>query len=782
MSKSQGCWTSSSSKQRHRKILRRGSQRVMQAQSGPGPFLMGKDPQAFPEGQSLAGSLLQSNTAFVFRPAQSNQIFAKPHPTPSKESSTVLQPTESKGATEGPRPWLQSIPPERKDTIQEQMAAARWAESEKYQEKMKQQEGISIFEDQQNKSADNTLYNHYEEKIRPCIDLIDSLRALGVEKDLALPAIAVIGDQSSGKSSVLEALSGVALPRGSGIVTRCPLALRLKKLAPQQEWKGTISYLTVNEELHDPSKVGKEIRKAQNAIAGEGVGISQELISLEISSPNVPDLTLIDLPGIARVAVGNQPQDIGEQIKKLIKKFIAKQETINLVVVPSNVDIATTEALKMAQEVDPDGQRTLGILTKPDLVDKGTEESVVDIVRNLVIHLRKGYMIVKCRGQQDIHDNLTLADAIKKERAFFEHHEHFSVLLEENKATIPVLAEKLTTELVEHINKSLPALEEQINTELQKATEELRKFGKGTPKADGEKLFFLIDKIKLFNQDIMSSVVGEEKLFDNQVKLFTQIRTEFQKWGKILDDSALTVRKTIQHEVWRFEKQYRGRELPGFVSYKAFETIVRQQIATLEEPAIDVLKKVVDIVRKSFTEIAKDHFDDFHNLNRAAKDRIEDIRDQQAQEAETMIRAQFKMEQLVYCQDNVYSQDLKVIREETPKESGNNLQPVALTFNFGTVATQNHSAINEMGYHLAAYFSSAGKRLSTQIPLIIQCYILQEFGDKLQNSMLQLLQEKEKLSVFLQERKDAADRRHFLRGRIDRLTQARQRLIKFSVM
>ncbi|XP_065278695.1 interferon-induced GTP-binding protein Mx2-like [Emys orbicularis] len=1001
----------------------------------------------------------QSKGAFPgYFPAQTKAVFPGSLSTQSKEALTRLQPTESKGATAVPHPCMQNAPPEWHEMIQRHIAEAQWAESGKYhQEKMKQQGRIYHFQEQQNKNTVHTLYNQYEEKIRPCIDLIDSLRALGVEKDLALPAIAVIGDQSSGKSSVLEALSGVALPRGSGIVTRCPLVLRLKKLAPQQEWKGKISYRDIDEELHHPSVVDNEIRKAQNAIAGEGVGISQELISLEISSPNVPDLTLIDLPGIARVAVGNQPQDIGEQIKKLIKKFIAKQETINLVVVPSNVDIATTEALKMAQEVDPDGERTLGILTKPDLVDRGTESSVVDIVQNLVIqlrkgymivkcrgqqdihdkltlasaiqkeraffeqhehfrvlldenkatipilaeklttelvehinkslpaleeqiniqlqkateellkygkgtpkaedeklfflidkiklfnqdivssavgeeklfeneirlftkirtefqkwgkilddsaltaqdamagegvgisqelisleisspnvpdltlidlpgiarvavgnqpqdigeqikklikkfiakqetinlvvvpsnvdiattealkmaqevdpdgertlgiltkpdlvdrgtessvvdivqnlviHLRKGYMIVKCRGQQDIHEKLTLASAIQKERAFFEQHEHFRVLLDENKATIPILAEKLTTELVEHINKSLPALEEQINIQLQKATEELRKYGKGTPKAEGEKLFFLIDKIKLFNQDIVNSIAGEEKLFENEIRLFTKIRTEFQKWGKILDDSALTVRKTIQHEVWRFEKQYRGRELPGFVSYKAFETIVRQQIMALEEPAIEILKNVIELVRKSFTEVAKDHFEDFHNLNRAAKDKIEDIRDKQAEEAETMIRVQFKMEQLVYCQDNVYSEDLKVIREETPKEAANSLNPASLSFNFGTVPTQNHSAIMEMGYHLAAYFNSAGKRLSSQIPLIIQFYILQDFGDKLQNSMLQLLQEKEKLSFFLQEQKDAADQRHFLSGRIHRLTQARLRLIK----
>ncbi|XP_023249140.1 interferon-induced GTP-binding protein Mx-like, partial [Seriola lalandi dorsalis] len=84
-----------------------------------------------------------------------------------------------------------------------------------------------------------------------------------------------------------------------------------------------------------------------------------DLISLEIASPDVPDLTLIDLPGIARVAVKGQPENIGDQIKRLIQKFITKQETISLVVVPCNVDIATTEALQMAQRVDPDGERTL---------------------------------------------------------------------------------------------------------------------------------------------------------------------------------------------------------------------------------------------------------------------------------------------------------------------------------------------------------------------------------------------------------------------------------------
>lgn len=381
----------------------------------------------------------------------------------------------------------------------------------------------------------NNLCRHYKEKVRPCIDLIDTLRALGVEQDLALPAIAVIGDQSSGKSSVLEALSGVALPRGSGIVTRCPLVLKLRKLNEGEEWRGKVSYDDIEVELSDPSEVEEAINKGQNFIAGVGLGISDKLISLDVSSPNVPDLTLIDLPGITRVAVGNQPADIGRQIKRLIKTYIQKQETINLVVVPSNVDIATTEALSMAQEVDPEGDRTIGILTKPDLVDRGTEDKVVDVVRNLVYHLKKGYMIVKCRGQQDIQEQLSLTEALQNEQIFFKEHPHFRVLLEDGKATVPCLAERLTAELISHICKSLPLLENQIKESHQSASEELQKYGMDIPEDDSEKTFFLIEKINAFNQDITALVQGEENVAEGECRLFTRLRKEFLSWSKEIE-------------------------------------------------------------------------------------------------------------------------------------------------------------------------------------------------------------------------------------------------------
>uniref|UniRef100_A0A8C7ACT7 Interferon-induced GTP-binding protein Mx2 n=1 Tax=Neovison vison TaxID=452646 RepID=A0A8C7ACT7_NEOVI len=605
-------------------------------------------------------------------------------------------------------------------------------------------------------SVKHRLASQYEEKVRPCIDLIDSLRALGVEQDLALPAIAVIGDQSSGKSSVLEALSGVALPRGSGIVTRCPLVLKLKRQLQESAWKGRISYGTREVQLQDPSQVEKEILKAQNTLAGNGVSISHELISVDITSPEVPDLTLIDLPGITRVPVGNQPQDIGLQIKALIKKYIQRQETINLVVVPCNVDIATTEALSMAQEVDPRGDRTIGVLTKPDLVDKGAEPTVMKVAQNLTYHLQKGYMMVRCRGQEEITNRLSLAEATRKETMFFQKHPHFRALLQEGNATVPCLAERLTNELILHINKSLPLLEEQIRESHQRATEELHQCGDDTPSNEADRMFFLIEKIKMFNQDIEKLTEGEEVVKEKETRLFNKIREEFENWVGGLFDPA--VKNIIHEKVSIYEKQYRGKELLGFVNYKTFQTIVHQYLEQLVDPALALLQKAV----------AKKHFSGFSNLNQRAQVSTHNLKTRQAEIAENLIQLQFRMEQLVYCQDEIYSMVLNQVRKEAITHRSKNpktlLQPQAET---------------PPADRLHPFFQETSKRLANQIPFIIQYFILQENGSCLQKAMMQVLQERENYSWLLQEQSDIAAKRRFLKDKIYRLSQAQRTLYNF---
>ncbi|KAB5576866.1 hypothetical protein PHYPO_G00203430 [Pangasianodon hypophthalmus] len=621
------------------------------------------------------------------------------------------------------------------------------------------------------KGMSNSLKQHYEDKVRPYIDLVDSLRSLGVEKDLNLPAIAVIGDQSSGKSSVLEALSGVALPRGTGIVTRCPLVLKLKRVEKCATWSGLLTYKGQVKDLHKPSDVGKAVSDAQNVLAGDGKGISQEMISLEIKSSEVPDLTLIDLPGIARVATDDQPFDIEKQIKDLIEKFIKRQETINLVVVPANIDIATTEALKMTKKMDPNGQRTLGILTKPDLVDKGAEKSVVNTVNNQVIPLKKGYMIVKCRGQQDINENLSLSIALQKEEVFFQEHPHFRPLLEEGKATVPILAERLTRELVEHINKLLPQLHKQVEVKLEKTVNELRGLGDGVPQEEIGRNNFLVGKISNFNQVLTDMMRAEEDTQKSEPKVFTKIRKEFGKWKEQLDDKAIRLEQNLQVEVEEYTKTYRGKELPGFVNYRTFENIVKKHVQELEQPAIQLLGNIIEIVHSCVNKLVSSHFEAFPHLLRAAKEPIEDLLEQEHGKALERVQSQFKMEKMVYSQDGLYSRQLEAVKQKP--------EPAKMYLNSkGYLVTKTVSAdVREMAQHLNAYFLITSDRLANQVPLIVQYHVLDQYFSQLQAAMLSMIgsQNAEKL---IQEDSGVAHRRRSLKDRLERLRKARQLLSK----
>uniref|UniRef100_A0A668VI15 Interferon-induced GTP-binding protein Mx n=1 Tax=Oreochromis aureus TaxID=47969 RepID=A0A668VI15_OREAU len=609
----------------------------------------------------------------------------------------------------------------------------------------------------------STLNQQYDEQVRPLIDLIDSLRSLGVEKDLALPAIAVIGDQSSGKSSVLEALSGVALPRGSGIVTRCPLELKMMKKKEGEAWYGKISYRGFEEKIKEPALVEKMIREAQLKLVGNEVGISSELISLEIASPDVPDLTLIDLPGIARVAVDGQSADIGDKIKTMIQTVISKQETINLVVVPCNVDIATTEALNMAKLVDPDGERTLGVLTKPDLVDKGTEENVVKIVHNEVIPLKKGYMVVKCRGQKEITEKVSLSEALKNEEAFFKEHAHFQILFDEGLAGVPKLAEKLTLLLVHHIQKSLPWLDEQTQKKLEQTRANLDKLRTGPPSDATKRQKFLSDLVLAFTQDAIRLTKGEELKCGYNSSIFFTLRNKFEAWEKIIKDSGSSFEEHNLREESQFERMYRGRELPLFVSYSTFESTIQKQIKQLEEPAIQKLKEVSEVVRKELFELAQNSFVGFPNLINTAKMNIETIMKEREEEAKSILGMQFKMEMVVYIQDSKYITD---IRKEISKK--------------GQLYTSGLTS-KEMLKHFEVYFNQiAGQRLAGQIPLVIRYQMLQEFASQLQSKMLDTFQDNERKEYLLEENSGTKNKREDLKMRLERLSRAHNLLSDFQ--
>ncbi|KAI1882328.1 hypothetical protein AGOR_G00249540 [Albula goreensis] len=298
---------------------------------------------------------------------------------------------------------------------------------------------------------------------------------------IQLPQIAVVGTQSSGKSSVLESLVGRdLLPRGTGIVTRRPLILQLvhvdaedrRKTGEENDpntWKNGRLYKGVEGEewgkfLHTKNKIftdfdeiRQEIENETERISGNNKGISDEPIHLKIFSPYVVNLTLVDLPGITKVPVGDQPKDIEIQIRELILKYISNPNCIILAVTAANTDMATSEALKVAREVDPDGRRTLAVVTKLDLMDAGTD--AMDVLMGRVIPVKLGLIGVVNRSQLDINNKKSVADAIRDEYAFLQ--KKYPSLA--NRNGTKYLARTLNRLLMHHIRDCLPELKTRIN-------------------------------------------------------------------------------------------------------------------------------------------------------------------------------------------------------------------------------------------------------------------------------------------------------------------------------
>ncbi|KAJ5398203.1 Vacuolar protein sorting-associated protein 1 [Penicillium cosmopolitanum] len=320
--------------------------------------------------------------------------------------------------------------------------------------------------------------------------LQDVFSTVGVHNPIDLPQIAVVGSQSSGKSSVLENIVGRDfLPRGSGIVTRRPLILQLINKPASAQANGDKKLDTSDSEanvdeygefLHLPgekffdfNKIRDEIVRETETKVGKNAGISPIPINLRIYSPNVLTLTLVDLPGLTKVPVGDQPKDIEKQIKDMVLKYISKPNAIILAVTSANQDLANSDGLKLAREVDPEGQRTIGVLSKVDLMDEGTD--VVDILAGRIIPLRLGYVPVVNRGQRDIENKKPIAYALENEKNFFENHKAYR-----NKASYcgtPYLARKLNLILMMHIKQTLPDIKARISSSLQKYTSELSQLG-----------------------------------------------------------------------------------------------------------------------------------------------------------------------------------------------------------------------------------------------------------------------------------------------------------------
>lgn len=457
--------------------------------------------------------------------------------------------------------------------------------------------------------------------------------------DLDLPLLTVIGSQSAGKSSVLENIVGKDfLPRGTGIVTRRPLILQLihlddddpllsradyvadepsepSEMTLEQHLRSQSSSNEINgkaagspppaewgEFLHIPGKrfynfdnIRKEIENETSRIAGKNKGISRIPINLKIYSPNVLNLTLVDLPGLTKIPIADQPVDIERQIRNLILEYISKPNSIILAVTPANQDLVNSEALKLARQVDPQGKRTIGILSKLDLMDHGT--NALDILTGKVYPLKLGFIGVVNRSQQDIMSRKSLNDSLAAEMEFFNSHPAYKTI--SARCGTAYLAKVLNKTLMNHIRERLPDIKAKLNTLMGQTEQELASYGNLNIVSKENRSGLILQMMNKFATSFMNSIEGNSSEISTK-ELCGGARI-YYIYNEVLGNSLMSINPLQNLTVIDIRTAIRNSTGPRpslFVPELAFDLLVKPQIQLLEGPSHRCVELVYEELMK----------------------------------------------------------------------------------------------------------------------------------------------------------------------------------------
>ena len=422
-----------------------------------------------------------------------------------------------------------------------------------------------------------TFINAYDEKIRPLMDKIDQVRSLlsSNEDGVVLPSVVVVGDQSSGKSTLLEALSLVELPKGSGIVTRCPLVLRLRRATNRTVYR-----------LHGKEKnrlneakldIMKYIEQETQKLAGASKNVVHELIELQIEDPNVRDLTVVDLPGIARIPIADQPKNIYKQTTDLIRKFIRQEGSVILCVFPANVDVVTVESFNIAREVDPEGMRTIGVITKSDLAPK--EDALVQQLlmdRADVLKLKLGFVAVRNRSSDE---KISLEDARQREKEFFRQSS-IATITGWDCLGIEALIDRLADLYADRVRETFPRMKADVQSRLKEVTEQLSKLPPNleTPAARLAKYHELADTYveNVVRVRFTSSSDGQ------YISMLNTLHGRFTRYQEIIRQQAKEFHSSsYRGKVARAMATCFGEQLPNFLPHPVLRRLISEKLDQL---------------------------------------------------------------------------------------------------------------------------------------------------------------------------------------------------------
>ncbi|KAL4502359.1 hypothetical protein ABPG72_011946 [Tetrahymena utriculariae] len=461
------------------------------------------------------------------------------------------------------------------------------------------------------------------DQLIPLINEIHNiLHRTNLSNELKLPQIVVIGSQSSGKSSVLESIIGKDfLPRGKGIVTRRPIEIQLTNIASGEEYAEILD--RKGEKVTDMEVLTKLIEDETEKVAGKQKGVSGVPLKIRFFSKNVVDLLLVDLPGITKNPVGDQPADIEQKLLEIVNPYIANPNSIILAISKGTDDLANSESLKLAREFDINGQRTIGVITQIDLQDFESENALNDIM-NKTYPLKLGYVGVVMRGQNQLKTK-KIQDQIVDEAAFFENHSLYRKVAD--KMGIPYLIKTLNLIFMNHIKKCLPKIRENIIRLVQIKEDEIRQYGDFTYLEDKtSKGYLLLNLISKFSNNFNDLIHGKYLKSNNDEliggarinyifnNIFKKCVLEVDPFDQLTDDDIRTAIKSSN-----------GIRPSLFVPEGAFENLVKQQVSRLYSPSIQCSHLVYEELRRVINLINIPEIERFDNLSNKIFEVMEDV-------------------------------------------------------------------------------------------------------------------------------------------------------------
>ncbi|KAI1802116.1 dynamin family protein [Daldinia bambusicola] len=472
------------------------------------------------------------------------------------------------------------------------------------------------------------------------LDSVDHLRLQGIDHYISLPQIIVCGDQSSGKSSVLEAISGVPFPIKSNLCTCFPTELVLRRaattgvtvsivpdVAPKKALRKN-GFYDFHEELEGFDGFPNLVEKAKVAmgISSSGKAFSKDRLRVEITGPDRPHLTIIDMPGL--IHSGTAPESIADVklVRQVVEKYMRQPRSIILAVVSAKNDFANQVILNLAQEVDKTGSRTIGVITKPDTLvpGSGSESLYISLAKNGQVNFDLGWHVLKNLDSETQKGSSLLSQRNAEEARFFSKGVWKN--LSPSMLGINELRKKLSNILLRQIALELPSLVKEIDVKLKNSREQLEELGEPRRTLDQQRLR-LLQISQDFQLIVERSISGtyNDKFFDNaetdrgyrqRIRAMAQnLNREFAKEltirghqreisngtslnphgvGLITKDKFLTHIQTVIERT-------RGRELPGVFSPMVVSDLFYQQSSPWERIAQEHVAKSWDAV-KSFIE------------------------------------------------------------------------------------------------------------------------------------------------------------------------------------